>query len=355
MLESPNAVTVLDIRSEQDYVSWSIPGSVHVDAGDRLWAGDADVVDQLGLPAGVPVVAVCNAGNTSAIATEQLRKRGIEAYSLTGGMTAWSLAWDAVEIPLPESDTTLLQVRRLGKGCLSYVAASAGEAAVIDPSLAAETYLQIAEQHGWTITWVLETHVHADHLSRARELARQAGAILGLPPQQRVHFPFHPIDPGKRIRIGHGDLEAIPTPGHTLESTTYRLGGQALFTGDTLLLNSVGRPDLEADAKEARTRAALLYRSLKRLSALPGSLLVLPGHADTISLDRQPLGRPLVEVIPSLELLKLSETAFVDEVLTRIPPAPPNHHEIVHHNEQGDLPTGDSTGLEAGANRCAIA
>lgn len=354
ILETSNPVTILDVRSEEDRTSWAIPGSVHIDAGNQLRAGDPGVLDELDLPPGTPVVTVCNAGNTSAIAAELLRNRGIEAYSLTGGMTAWSLAWDVVEIPLPESDTTLLQVRRLGKGCLSYLIASGGEAAIIDASIEAEAYNQIAQQHDWSISWVLETHVHADHLSRARELARQTGATLGLPPQQRVNFPFRSIAPGERIRIGHGDLEAIPTPGHTLESTTYRLGDQGLFTGDTLFLTSVGRPDLEADAGEARSRATLLYRSLRALAALPETLLVLPGHANTIELDRQPIGRKLAEILPTLELLKLDETTFVEEVLARIPPTPPNHQQIVHYNEQGDHPSSDPGALEAGANRCAI-
>ncbi|HET9658777.1 MAG TPA: MBL fold metallo-hydrolase [Thermomicrobiales bacterium] len=355
MLESPDPVTVLDIRSREDRASWSIPGSMHVDAGDPLRAGEPGVLDQLVLPAGVPVVAVCAAGNTSAIATEQLRARGIEAYSLTGGMNAWSLAWDAVEVPLPQADFTLLQVRRLGKGCLSYLVASGDEAAVIDPSIETDAYIQVAEQHGWTITWVLETHIHADHLSRARALADKTGATLGLPPQRRVSFPFQPIEPGERIRIGEVGLEAISTPGHTLESTSYRFGDQALFTGDTLFLTSVGRPDLEANAAEARKRAAFLYRSLGHLSSLPGTLLVLPGHADAIALDNRPIVRSLSDVLPTLDLLRLSETAFVDEVLARIPPTPPNHHEIVHHNEQGDPPVDDPASLEAGANRCAIA
>lgn len=354
-LDAHIPLAVLDLRSGQDRASWSIPGSMHVDAADQLKAGIPGLLDQTDLPAGIPVVAVCNTGVASAIAAEQLRARGIEAYSLAGGMTAWSLAWDSVEIPLPQPGVTLLQVRRIGKGCLSYVLASGGAAAVIDPSVDVEVYRQLARQRGWTITHVLETHIHADHLSRAHELASQTHARLGVPAQQRVSFPFQPVEPNERIRIGDAELEAMHTPGHTLESTTYRLGDLALFTGDTLFLSSVGRPDLEASAGEARTRATLLYRSLGLLANLPGVLLVLPGHAESIGFEGQPITRPLAEVIPALDLLQLREDGFVDAVLARIPPAPPNHHEIVRRNEQGKRATNADLGLEAGANRCAIA
>lgn len=354
MLHAHTPVAILDIRSGGDRAAWSIPGSAPVDAWDQLESDNRRALDHVEVAAGVPVVTVCYAGHSSAIAAKQLRARGIEAFSLAGGMSAWSLAWDAAEIPLPETGVTLLQIRRLGKGCLSYLVASGGEAVVIDPSIEAESYVQIAQQRGWTITQVLETHVHADHLSRARALAQQTGAMLRLPAQQRVSFPFLPIEPGERIRTGDATLEAIPTPGHTMESMTYRLHDLALFTGDTLFLTSVGRPDLEADAGEARKRAALLYRSLGVLASLPGGLLVLPGHADTIAFDGRPIARPLSDVIPALTMLQQSEAGFIDEVLARIPPTPPNHAAIVRHNEQGEPPPGDPADLEAGANRCAV-
>jgi glyoxylase-like metal-dependent hydrolase (beta-lactamase superfamily II)/rhodanese-related sulfurtransferase len=355
MLHDPVPKYILDLRSQEEHAGWSIPSSVHVDAGVQLRAGVPSALDHVDIPSNIPVITVCAAGYSSAIAAEQLRARGIQAFSLSGGMNAWSLAWDVIEVPMPATTVTLLQIRRVGKGCLSYLVASGGEAVVIDPSLDADVYIQSALDHGWTITQVLETHIHADHLSRAGELARQTGARLRLPEQERAQFPFHPVEPGERIRIGNATLEAIPTPGHTLESTAYRLGDHALLTGDTLFLSSVGRPDLEAAAGEARKRAILLYRSLGLMATLPGALLVLPGHADTIEFDGQPIARPHSDVLPGLELLKLSEAAFIETVLARIPPTPPNHHEIVRHNEQGDLPLGDPAALEAGANRCAIA
>jgi glyoxylase-like metal-dependent hydrolase (beta-lactamase superfamily II) len=120
--------------------------------------------------------------------------------------------------------------------------ASGGDAAVIDPSVTSDVYLDIARQGGWSIRYVLETHLHADHLSRARDLAQVTGAVLLLPPQDRARFAFTSIADGQRVRLGDATLRAIHTPGHTNESTSYVLNDAAVFTGDTLFTNGVGHP-----------------------------------------------------------------------------------------------------------------
>src|SRR5206468_7331261 len=122
--------------------------------------------------------------------------------------------WNAAEVPLPDSSCRVIQVRRTSKGCLSYIVGSADEAAVIDPSVSPDVYVELASRHGWSIRYVLETHVHADHLSRARELVRQTGATLVLPAQQRVRFAFRTIADGERIPLGGATLSALSTPGH---------------------------------------------------------------------------------------------------------------------------------------------
>jgi glyoxylase-like metal-dependent hydrolase (beta-lactamase superfamily II) len=135
----------------------------------------------------------------------------------------------------------------------------------------------------------------------------------------------------------------------------YRVDGRWLFTGDTLFLSGVGRPDLEASAEESRARAALLYASLARLLALDPDLLVLPCHTDgPVPFDGVPIAATLRAVREAVRLPE-SASAFTDYVLGRIPPTPPNHHTIVGLNEAGELPAGDPTDLEAGANRCAVA
>ena len=116
MLESGERVTVVDVRKGEDYDEWSIPGSVHYDAYDALNAGDGRAMEGLELPDGAPVVTVCGRGRSSAVAAEQLRRQGHEAFSLEGGMQAWSLAWNTAEVPLPGVRAEVIQVRRTGKG-----------------------------------------------------------------------------------------------------------------------------------------------------------------------------------------------------------------------------------------------
>ena len=116
MLERGERVTVLDVRKAEDSAEWAIPGSIHFDAYEALKAGDEKAMEGADVPDGAPVVTVCNAGNTSAIAAEQLRRLGYEAISLAGGMKAWSLAWNSAEVVVPGTDVGVLQVRRTGKG-----------------------------------------------------------------------------------------------------------------------------------------------------------------------------------------------------------------------------------------------
>jgi len=355
LLDQRAPVTILDVRPNEERSEWAIPGSRHVDAYDALKAGDPDALATTELPVDQPVVTVCGAGKTSATAAEQLRARGVDARTLAGGMKAWSLAWNAAELPLAGSDATVVQVRRTGKGCLSYLVGSQGEAAVVDPALDSQVYVDLAHGYGWAVTHVLETHVHADHLSRSRLLAAHTGATLHLPVTDRVAFPYVPLRDGDVLDVGGATMRVLHTPGHTPESASYLLDPEALFTGDTLFLGGVGRPDLEASPEEARTWAHTLYRSLQRLLSLPPATLILPGHTNApVAFNRAPLRAPLATVRDQVELLSANEEAFVEALLSRIPPTPPNHHRIVGLNEAGIFPEGDPTDLEAGANRCAV-
>lgn len=355
-LEHGHPVTVLDIRPGDERAEWWIPGSVHVDAYEALKAGDTTVLDEVDLPVDRTVVTVCAAGHTARVAAAYLRTRGLEVASLDGGMKRWSLAWNSATVPVLDSLANVLQVRRTGKGCLSYLIGSEQQAMVIDASLEPDVYQHLAAARGWTITKVLETHVHADHVSRARQLAYLTGATLFLPAQDRVAFPFTPLQDGDTVSLGDATVVVLSTPGHTPESVSYLLDDSALFTGDTLFPQSVGRPDLEADAEGAVHRARLLYRSLQRIRLLPPTTLILPGHvSQPIPFDGTPIVSTLEEVVEAVAMVTWPQDRFADHVLSRVPPTPPNHHVIVALNEAGVRPEGDVTDLEAGANRCAVA
>jgi glyoxylase-like metal-dependent hydrolase (beta-lactamase superfamily II) len=130
----------------------------------------------------------------------------------------------------------------------------------------------------------------------------------------------------------------------------------AVFTGDTLFTKGVGRPDLKADEAGARQRAHALFGSLTRLRALGPEIVVLPAHSsEPIAFDGRAVSTRMADVATRLADWLTSESAFVERVVARVPPAPPNFIQIVALNEAGEFPSGDPTDLEAGANRCAVA
>lgn len=354
-LSDGHAFTMLDVRPTDQRYAWAIPGSIHIDAAAALWDNQPQILDSISLPRELPVVTICTVGKTSLLAADYLQAKGYEALSLEGGMQAWSQAWNIATVPLASSAAEVIQVRRLGKGCLSYIIASEGQAAVIDASLPVQIYRELAQSNGWTITAVMDTHIHADHLSRSRQLASATGARLILPVQQRATFASEQVADGETLALGSAQISVLATPGHTGESVCYLLDDQALFTGDTLALGGVGRPDLAQDAAGARRQASQLYHSIQRLFALPAQTLVLPCHSgDPIGYDAQPVATTLGELADQLHDLRLPEPAFVTRVLARIPTPPANYRTIIQLNEAGTCPEHDSLNLEAGANQCAV-
>ena len=351
VLAAGRPITVVDIRSADDR-EWSIPGSISVDVYDTVKAGGLGPLAEFDFPPG-PVVTVCGMGRTAAIAAKLLRESGVDAVTLDGGMRAWSRAWNIAEATIADSD--VVQVRRTGKGCLSYIVASQGEAVVIDASVDEDVYVRLLNERGWRLVSVVDTHVHADHLSRAKRLAGRMRTELYLPAQDRIRYPFRPLMDGDRILFGSAELIAWHTPGHTAESTSYVLNQRAAFTGDTLFLSSVGRPDLEGGGQDAAiARARSLHTSMRRLLDLAADTLVLPGHvSEPIAFDHRLLATTVAGIRNNVELTRLTADAFVAAVLARIPTSPPNHSRILELNEQGELPD-DPSELETGANRCAV-
>lgn len=353
-LNNKENIFILDVRPKDQRKEWHIAESTHIDAYKRLNEGDYSVLDEVNIPENIPVVTVCAAGRTSLIASEALRQKGIKAYSLEGGMKAWNYAWNQAESEFPNG-LKVVQVRRPAKGCLSYIAGSQKEAVVCDASLDPEIYLQLAKDHGWKIKYVTDTHIHADYISRTKELAAASGAAHLLIDKAQVEYSFTPVKDNSIITFGKSSLQIMHTPGHTWESTSFKIDDEVIFTGDTLFTDGVGRPDLKADQEEAIKKSRQLHQSLKRLLALPPASLVLPAHASgAVHFDGKLIGETIGNLKEKLELLNLNETDFVQYTLARIPPLPPNYLTIASINTKGTYEGFEPAELEAGGNHCAI-
>ncbi len=354
-LNNKEPVFIVDVRPSDERDEWRIAESIHVDAYRQLNEGDETALDSIEIPAHSTMVTVCAAGRTSLLASRLLQRKGIEAYSLEGGMKAWNYAWNTAEALLPNG-VKIIQVRRPAKGVLSYVIGSLGDAVVIDAALDPEVYIEIARSNGWAIKYVFDTHIHADYVSRTRDLASASGATHALIDRAEVAFEFFEVSDGDSVGFGDTKLRVIHTPGHTWESTTFMIADLALFTGDTLFIDSVGRPDLKADEKEAVERTKTLFHSIKHLLSLNPSALVLPAHTSgTVRFDGKLVAEPLGKVSAPIDVANMSEERFVKHVLSRIPPTPPNYLSIAGLNKKGTYEGYQLGDLEAGGNHCAIA
>ena len=345
---------ILDVRPSAERAEWKIAGSTHIDAYKQLREGVETALDELQVPKDSTIVTVCAAGRTSLLASRLLHKKGLNAYSLQGGMKAWNYAWNTADLKF--NNASIVQVRRAAKGVLSYVVGSADEAVVVDAALAPDVYKRIAKANGWTIRFAIDTHIHADFVSRSRELAAGTGAKHLMIENAKVDFELTPVRSGDSIKFGNAALQVLHTPGHTWESTTLVLDGGAVFTGDTLFVDGIGRPDLKADQAEAEERARALYDSLKHILALKPGMIVLPAHTtEAVPFDKRLIGDTIGNISSRIKLSRLSAPEFVTYALSRIPPTPPNYLTIAGINRTGSHDAHVLADLEAGGNHCAIA
>ena len=181
-----------------------------------------------------------------------------------------------------------MEVKQIYTGCLAqgaYYIESNGEAAIVDPLREVQPYIDLANERGATIKYVLETHFHADFVSGHLTLSEKTGAPIVFGPNAAPDFDTHMATDGERLTLGDVEIEVLHTPGHTMESTTYLLRNEdgdphAMFTGDTLFLGDVGRPDLAQKSElTIEDLAGHLYDSLRnKLMTLPDDTIVYPGH-----------------------------------------------------------------------------
>jgi glyoxylase-like metal-dependent hydrolase (beta-lactamase superfamily II)/rhodanese-related sulfurtransferase len=346
-------VTILDVRAEaKDSIEAAGASVRHLPASHVL----ADP-DQVAAQLDGPVAVVCERGLTAQGVTDALRARGVEAMVLDGGMRGWIGTLQARPVELGIDGLDVIQVQRPGRGCLSYVIAAGGEALVVDPAPDPGFYLDLARHLDAQVTTVFDTHIHADHISGARELAMAAGATLRLSEAALARGVTYsdrlvPVADGEELVVGGVTLRALSLPGHTTDMTGLVIEGRALIGGDSLFADGIARPDLQrGDSEGARAMAATLHATLhERILALGDDVILLPCHTHP-GVHLEAIAPRLAEVrkaVPELGILDPEE--FAREVTAAMPPRPANYEEIIAVNSGTHRFDPE---LETGGNSCA--
>ncbi len=244
-----------------------------------------------------------------------------------------------------------MTIEQIYTGCLAqgaYYISSGGEAAIVDPLRSPEPYLKKARDAGDTIKYIFETHFHADFVSGHLDLAKETGAQIVYGPGAKTDYEKHEAEDGEEFKLGDLTIRVLHTPGHTLESTTYLLLDEngtpkAIFSGDTLFIGDVGRPDL-AQKKGALTKedlAGLLYDSLRRkIMVLPDDVIVYPAHGAGSACGKK-MSRETTDTLGSQKATNyalrndMTREEFVREVTDGLAPPPAYFSENVKMNKAG--------------------
>jgi glyoxylase-like metal-dependent hydrolase (beta-lactamase superfamily II) len=363
-LRTGEPVSVLDVRNRAESEAWPLSGesvtTYHVPYYRFVEANVNDAVDELAAEVrdalAEPILAICGRGEASAYVAEHLGEAGVDAANLAEGMRGWARVYHAVELPCDHA--TVIQYQRPSSGCLAYLVVSGGEALVVDPLRAfTERYLADARERGADLIAAVDTHVHADHVSGVRELASEADDDVDvvLPDGARdrgLAFDARLVQSGETLAVGGAALEAVALPGHTTEMLGFRLG-DLLFAGDTVFLESVARPDLEAGDEGAADAARRLHATL---STVDDDVRIAPAHfSDAARPDETgAYVARMGDLRGRLHALSLDREPFVDHVLADMPPRPANYEEIIEVNlGRDDTDDEESFELELGPNNCA--
>jgi len=344
-------LTVLDVR---DDAAWGIeaPGATTRHLPARAVLNDPSAAAS-GLDGAVAVV--CNRGLAAKGVTQALRAEGVDAMLVEGGMRGWIGTLQTRPVDLGLDGLSVLQVQRPGRGCLSYVIASGGQALVVDPAPDAGFYTALAAEIGATVSDVVDTHLHADHLSGTRALAAQSGARLRLPAlalERGVAYTVSPLHDGDTIQIGAVAVRALALPGHTTDMTGLLIGERALVTGDSLFADGIARPDLQqGDPAGAREMGRTLHATLHdRVLTLSDDTILLPGHTHP-GVNADAITARLAAVRAAVPELQIDDAAeFAEALLAEMPPRPANYETVIAANA-GTHPFDPE--LETGGNSCS--
>ncbi|KOP68838.1 hypothetical protein AMS62_29025 [Bacillus sp. FJAT-18019] len=352
---------ILDVRNPSNFEDWKIEGEgiqhLNIPYFDLI-DGVEDILNLL--PKDQEVLVVCAKEGSSVMVAEMLADQGRNVAYLKGGMKAWSEHLVPLKIGNLADGGELYQFVRVGKGCLSYMVVSNGEAALFDATRMTEIYLDFAHNLGAQIKHVFDTHMHADHISGGRMIAKQTGALYWLPSKDagEVVFKYEALEDGVEVVIGSSTIriEALYSPGHTIGSTSFVIDDQYLLTGDSLFIDSIGRPDLAGLAEDwVGDLRETLY---SRYTRLADDLTVLPAHfmiMDELNEDGT-VARRLGELYRNNHGLNIADEAEFRAMVTKNLPPQPNSYQEIRQTNMGTL-TPDAERqreMEIGPNRCAV-
>src|SRR6185312_11120025 len=365
-LDRGEALEVLDVRATEKvargHIALGPELEFHAQPNSQLFAMP-DVKD-LHLDASRPIAVVCNHGNSSKKTTAFLRERGYEAFSVVGGMAAWETVYVARRLTPTASLSHVVQLDRVGKGALSYILVSDGDAVIVDPGRHLERYDAVLTELGATPAAVVDTHVHADYASGAAAAAARWQIPYFLHPDDAISpYDSRPgkitnqaLRDGDTIAFGHATLRAVHVPGHTLGSITLIADEGLALTGDFLFVQSIGRPDLAGRSSEW---AKLLWQSLERARReWPGELLILPAHYSSETerrADRAVAARFDVIAATNLVVAIQDEREFLKWIADHQTSFPEAYRTIKEANlGLVELSDADAEVLESGPNQCAV-
>lgn len=364
-IDAGEQLTILDTRMSADYEEWRIEGdsvvSINVPYFEFL---DDEISPSIleQLPEDEELIVICAKGGASEYVAGRLIEAGFEAIHLEDGMHGWASIYEAVEITAYEGPGTVFQYQRPSSGCLGYLIYDGDEAAVIDPLRAfTERYIADAADLGTELRFAIDTHIHADHISGVRALTEEG--VEGVIPAASAERGATYVDDvtlvtdGDTLTVGDIDIEVMHTPGHTTDMTSYLIGGSLLTTGDGLFIESVARPDLEEGDDGAPEAAQMLHQSLhERVLPMDDEVVIGGAHFSDVA---EPAGdgtftARLGQLTSRMDALSLPEEAFVELILSDMPPRPANYEQIIATNLGLEMVDDEKAfELELGPNNCA--
>ncbi|MGE7763047.1 MBL fold metallo-hydrolase [Peribacillus sp. NPDC097895] len=352
---------ILDVRNEHDFTDWKIEGENFTFLNVpyfNLLDGVEEIIEHI--PENKEILVVCAKEGSSVMVAEMLSEAGLDVSYLKGGMKVWSEHLEPVKIGDLTDGGEIYQFVRLGKGCLSYMVISNGEAAVIDSTRMIDAYIDFADRIGVKIKHVLDTHLHADHISGGRRIAERTNATYWLPPKDatEVTFEYQPLASGKVLTIGHTaiDIHSLYSPGHTIGSTSFVVDGKYLLSGDILFIDSIGRPDLAGLAEDwVGDLRETLYSRYRELS---DELIVLPAHFMIIAELNEDgsVAKKLGTLFVENHGLNIEDEAEFRELVTGNLPPQPNAFQDIRETNMGKIEPDveKQREMEIGPNRCAV-